>query len=34
MKVPPASKNPSAGMQGFGKMTKKNNPIFPQIPQV
>ncbi|KAL2566068.1 hypothetical protein AAZV13_19G143000 [Glycine max] len=33
MKVPPASKNPSAGMQGFGKMTKKNNPIFPQIPQ-
>ncbi|KAG4913372.1 hypothetical protein JHK82_053956 [Glycine max] len=32
-KVPPASKNPSAGMQGFGKMTKKNNPIFPQIPQ-
>ncbi|KAG5072586.1 hypothetical protein JHK86_007797 [Glycine max] len=33
MKVPPASKNPIAGMQGFGKMTKKNNPIFPQIPQ-
>ncbi|RDY01213.1 hypothetical protein CR513_15489, partial [Mucuna pruriens] len=33
MKVPPASKNPSAGMQGFGKMMKKNNPIFPQIPQ-
>ncbi|TKY62183.1 chitinase protein PB1E7.04c isoform X1 [Spatholobus suberectus] len=33
MKAPPASKNPSVGMQGFGKMTKKNNPIFPQLPQ-
>ncbi|KAK7337030.1 hypothetical protein VNO77_17588 [Canavalia gladiata] len=33
MKAPPASKNTSAGIQGFGKMTKKNNPIFPQLPQ-
>ncbi|KAJ1395973.1 hypothetical protein SESBI_32942 [Sesbania bispinosa] len=33
MKVPPASKNPSAGMQGSGKMTNKRNPIFPQLPQ-
>ncbi|XP_020212384.1 uncharacterized protein LOC109796934 isoform X2 [Cajanus cajan] len=33
MKAPLASKNPSAGMQGFGKMTKKDNTIFPQLPQ-
>ncbi|KAJ1443852.1 hypothetical protein SESBI_00023 [Sesbania bispinosa] len=33
MKVPPASRNPSSGMQGAGKMTNKKNPIFPQLPQ-
>ncbi|KAK7245179.1 hypothetical protein RIF29_40014 [Crotalaria pallida] len=35
IKAPLASKNPtpSAGMQGLGKMTKRN-PIFPQLPQV
>ncbi|KAK7396547.1 hypothetical protein VNO78_17628 [Psophocarpus tetragonolobus] len=33
MKAPPASKNPSSGMQGSGRMTKKKNPIFPQLPQ-
>ncbi|KAE9621839.1 hypothetical protein Lalb_Chr01g0019031 [Lupinus albus] len=34
MKAQPASKNPtpSAGMQGLGKMTKRN-PIVPQLPQ-
>ncbi|XP_052728661.1 uncharacterized protein LOC108326998 isoform X2 [Vigna angularis] len=33
MKAPPGSKNLSSGTQGFGKTTKKNNPIFPQLPQ-
>ncbi|KAK7285093.1 hypothetical protein RJT34_19851 [Clitoria ternatea] len=33
MKAPPTSRNPSASMQGFGKMIKKDNPIFPQLPQ-
>ncbi|MED6206667.1 hypothetical protein PIB30_029021 [Stylosanthes scabra] len=30
-KVPPTSKNPSAALQGSGKITK--NPTFPQLPQ-
>ncbi|QCD97890.1 hypothetical protein DEO72_LG6g2603 [Vigna unguiculata] len=33
MKASPGSKNLSSGMQGFGKTMKKNNPIFPQLPQ-
>ncbi|CAJ1894795.1 unnamed protein product [Sphenostylis stenocarpa] len=33
MKAPPASKNLSSGMQRFGNTMKKNNPIFPQLPQ-
>ncbi|XP_068473269.1 uncharacterized protein [Phaseolus vulgaris] len=32
MKAPPGSKI-SSGMQGLGKTMKKNNPIFPQLPQ-
>ncbi|XP_057438367.1 flocculation protein FLO11-like isoform X2 [Lotus japonicus] len=33
MKAPLASKNPSTGMQGSGKMSNKSNPVFPQLPQ-
>ncbi|KAL2345026.1 hypothetical protein Fmac_006311 [Flemingia macrophylla] len=33
MKAPLPSKNSSAGMQGYGKMKKKDNTIFPQLPQ-
>ncbi|CAJ2632669.1 unnamed protein product [Trifolium pratense] len=33
MKVPPASRNPTAVMRGIGKSTNKNNSTFTQIPQ-
>ncbi|GAU35333.1 hypothetical protein TSUD_337250, partial [Trifolium subterraneum] len=33
MKVPSASRNPTAVVRGIGKSTNKNNPTFTQIPQ-